>query len=73
MSIIPLHPVESAVDRAMTPDAVVEEITHYTKNRAWVIRQVPRSCRVPVRTRPPLFWESHVRAWWLGRYSEKAP
>lgn len=54
-------------DRAMTPDAVAAEITNGAKDRRWVLRAVPRSCRVPVNTRPPLFWESRVRAWWEGR------
>jgi hypothetical protein len=53
-------------DRAMTPDAVVSEILAETKSRAWALRNIPESCRVPVRTRPPLFWESRVRAWWAG-------
>jgi hypothetical protein len=68
MSITALHfltPPEA--DRAMTPDAVAAEITNGTKDRLWVIRRVPRDCRVRVRTRPPLFWESRVRAWWSGR------
>jgi len=55
-----------AADRAMTPEAVAAEITAGTKDRAWVLRVVPRECRVPVRTRPPLYWESKVRAWWTS-------
>ena len=51
-------------DRAMTPDMVATEITNGTTDRAWVLRAVPRHCRVPVNTRPPLFWESRVSAWW---------
>jgi hypothetical protein len=41
----------------MTPDAVAQEILCGTKDRQWVIRCVPRSCRVQRNTRPPLFWE----------------
>jgi hypothetical protein len=59
----------TAADRAMTPDAIAAEITNGAKSREWVIRRVPRDCRVPVRTRPPLFWESRVREWWMGRKS----
>lgn len=63
MSVATLHDT-STPDRAMTPDAVAAEITNGAKDREWVIRSVPRECRVPVRTRPPLFWESKVREWW---------
>ena len=38
-------------DRAMTLDALAAEITNGTKDRAWVLRALPRHCRVPVRTR----------------------
>lgn len=71
MTITPIHPVPPA-DRAMTPEAVAQEITSGTKDRAWVIRAVPRDCRVPVSTRPPLFWESKVRAWWTGRQERRS-
>jgi hypothetical protein len=64
-----LNPMDTMADRAMTPEAVASEITHGTKDRQWVIRVVPRDCRVPVNTRPPLFWESRVRNWWTGRKS----
>ena len=57
-------------DRAMTPEAVATEITGGTKDRFWVLRRVPRSCRVPHNTRPPLFWEKPTRRWWeTGRKS----
>ncbi len=58
---------DTPADRAMTPEAVASEITAGTKTRDWVIRTAPRECRVPVKTRPPLFWEQKVRAWWEGR------
>lgn len=64
--MIALHQ-DTPADRAMTPDAVASEIMNGVKDRAWVLLAVPRDCRVPVRTRPPLFWESKVRQWWTGR------
>lgn len=64
-----LQASEAVTDRAMTPDAVAAEITNGAKDREWVIRRVPRDCRVPVRTRPPLYWEKRVRDWWEGRKS----
>jgi hypothetical protein len=54
----------SARGRAMTPEAVAEEIMNGAKPRAWILRHVPKACRVQQRTRPPLFWEALTRAWW---------
>lgn len=54
-------------DRAMTPDAVVEEILQGAKDRAWLLRMAPPHCRWKgPRTVPPLFSEKRTRAWWNG-------
>lgn len=54
--------MDAPTDRAMTPEQIAQEMI--PKPARWLRTHIPAACRVPVNTRPPLFWESRTRRWW---------
>ncbi|HEU4649486.1 MAG TPA: hypothetical protein VFS33_10535 [Gemmatimonadales bacterium] len=74
MTVTPIRrPTEVDRGRPMRPEDVAREIMGGTKTGAWVVRTVPRACRVAANTRPRLYWERLTREWWeTGKVPESA-